>query len=185
MKDEAIIELYFARAEEAIRQTELSYGQYCRSLAYGILRNHEDAEETVNDAYLKTWASIPPQRPANLKGFLGRITRQLSLNRLEKNTAAKRGGGTYALALDELAECIPGGNGEDLADLTALRDVLNRFLYSLGREQKNVFIRRYWYMQTVAEIAKACAMHESKVKSMLHRSRNQLRKILTEEGFFL
>ena len=137
MKDEAIIELYFARAEEAIRETELSYGQYCRSLAYGILRNHEDAEETVNDAYLKTWASIPPQRPANLKGFLGRITRQLSLNRLEKNTAAKRGGGTYALALDELAECIPGGNGEDLADLTALRDVLNRFLYSLGREQKN------------------------------------------------
>ena len=111
MKDEAIIELYFARAEEAIRETELSYGQYCRSLAYGILRNHEDAEETVNDAYLKTWASIPPQRPANLKGFLGRITRQLSLNRLEKNTAAKRGGGTYALALDELAECIPGGNG--------------------------------------------------------------------------
>ena len=186
MKDEAIIELFWARSEAAIHETDRAYGRYCQSIAYGILRVHENAEETVNDTWLKAWDTIPPERPHYLKGFLGRITRQLSINRLEKETAQKRGAGQYALALEELAECIPDqSRGEDLADLTALRDALNRFLRSLPVESRSVFLRRYWYAQSIAEIAAGCGMSESKVKSMLLRTRNKLRKLLTEEGFVL
>ncbi len=186
MKDDAIIELYWARSEAAIDETDRAYGRYCQSIAYGILRIHEDAEETVNDTWLKAWDTIPPERPHYLKGFLGRITRQLSINRLEKETAQKRGAGQYALALEELAECIPDqSRGEDLADLTALRDALNRFLRSLPVESRSVFLRRYWYAQSIVEIAAGYGMSESKVKSMLLRTRNKLRKLLTEEGFVL
>ena len=186
MKDEAIIELYEARSEAALDESGRAYGKYLHAVAYGILRDHGDAEETVNDTLLKAWAAIPPEHPANLKGFLRRITRQLAINRLEQKTAAKRGGGEYALALDELAECIPGSDsGEDIADTIALKDALNRFLRGLPEEQRNVFVRRYWHMESVAEIAAACGISESKVKSMLMRTRNRLRKKLTEEGFFL
>ena len=140
----------------------------------------------MNDTWLKAWDTIPPERPHYLKGFLGRITRQLSINRLEKETAQKRGAGQYALALEELAECIPDqSRGEDLADLTALRDALNRFLRSLPVESRSVFLRRYWYAQSIVEIAAGYGMSESKVKSMLLRTRNKLRKLLTEEGFVL
>ena len=183
MKDEAIIELFWARSEAAIDETDRAYGRYCHSIAYRILRVHEDAKETVNDTWLKAWNTIPPERPHHLKGFLGRITRQLSINRLERETAQKRGAGQYALALDELAECIPDRNrSEDLTDLTALRDALNRFLRGLSAEHRSVFLRRYWYAQSVAEIAAGCGMSESKVKSMLLRTRNRLRKMLTAEG---
>lgn len=185
MKDEAILALYWARSEAAIAETDRAYGRYCHSVAFGILRNQADAEETVNDTLLKAWDSIPPERPHHFKGFLARITRQLSINRLEQNLAQKRGGGQYALALDELAECIPGSHGEDLAELTALRDALNRFLRGLPPEPRAVFIRRYWHTQSIAEIAARCGMSESKVKSMLLRTRNKLRKALTEEGFFV
>ena len=186
MKDEAIIELFWARSEAAIHETDRAYGRYCQSIAYSILRVHEDAEETVNDTWPKAWDTIPPERPHHLKGFLGRITRQLSINRLERETAQKRGAGQYALALEELAECIPDqSRSEDLAELTALRDALNRFLRSLPTELRSVFLRRYWYAQSIAEIAAGCGMSESKVKSMLLRTRNKLRKLLTEEGFAL
>ena len=186
MKDEAIIELFWARSEAAIDETDRAYGRFCQSIAYSILRVHEDAEETVNDTWLKAWDAIPPERPHHLKGFLGRITRQLSINRLERETAQKRGAGQYALALEELAECIPDqSRSEDLAELTALRDALNRFLRSLPTELRSVFLRRYWYAQSIAEIAAGCGMSESKVKSMLLRTRNKLRKMLTEEGFAL
>ena len=186
MKDEAIIELFWARSEAAIDETDRAYGRFCQSIAYSILRVHEDAEETVNDTWLKAWDAIPPERPHHLKGFLGRITRQLSINRLERETAQKRGARQYALALEELAECIPDqSRSEDLAELTALRDALNRFLRSLPTEPRSVFLRRYWYAQSIAEIAAGCGMSESKVKSMLLRTRNKLRKMLTEEGFAL
>ena len=185
MKDEAIIELYWARSEAAIEETERAYGAYCRAVALGILRDRADAEECVNDVWLKAWNSIPPERPRSLKAFLARITRQLSINRLERDLAQKRGGGQYALVLDELAECIPDGSDGDLADLTALRDALNRFLRALPEEPRRVFLRRYWHTQSVAEIARDCGMSESKVKSMLLRTRNRLRTALAEEGFFV
>jgi len=186
MTDDRIIALFWARDEVAIEETHSAYGRYFHSVAYNILWDHEDAKETVNDTYLKAWNTIPPERPKNLKGFLGRITRQLSINRLEEKTAAKRGGGQYNMVLDELAECIPDGNGgEDMENLTALRDSLERFLKALPPEVQRVFIRRYWYIQPIVSIAEDCGMSESKVKSMLMRTRNKLKKALTEEGYVL
>lgn len=184
MTDEQIIALYWARSEMAIRETDKAYGRYFHYIAHGILRNHEDAEEIVNDTYLKAWNSIPPARPDHLKAFLGRITRQLSINRLEQTTAQKRGGGQYLLALEELEECIPDGNdGADLVRLTALQDSLNRFLRSLSPDARRVFIRRYWYMHAISEIAENLSMSESKVKSLLMRTREKLKKYLIQEGF--
>ncbi len=146
MTDEKIVELYGERSEEAIKETDKQYGRYFHYIAKEILQDEEDAKEIVNDTYLKAWNSIPPERPNPLKAFLGRITRQLSLNRLEQNKAQKRGGGQYLLALDELAECIPDGSGsEDLASNIDLTDAINRFLRSLPIEQRRVFIKRYWY----------------------------------------
>lgn len=183
MTDEAIIELFWERSETAISETEQLYGRYFHSIAYGILWDDEDAKEVVNDMYLKAWEMIPPECPNYLKAFLGRITRQLSIKRLERNTAKKRGAGQSVLVIDELAECIPGNNAEDFTDMTALRDTLNTFLRSLTPEVRIVFIRRYWYMQPINIIARDCAMSESKVKSMLMRTRNKLKKYLIEEGY--
>ncbi len=184
MTDEKIIELYWQRSETAIAETDRAYGRYFRSVAYGILWDNEDAEETVNDVYLKAWNTIPPEHPKYLKAFLARITRQLSINRLEQNVAKKRGAGQYTLILDELAECIPDGNStEDIADSIALRDTLNAFLRSLRPEMRRVFIRRYWHMQAISVIAGDCGMSESKVKSMLLRTRNRLKKYLIKEGY--
>ena len=181
MTDEQIVELYWQRSEKAIEETDKAYGRYFHYIAYGILQNDEDAKETVNDTYLKAWAIIPPQRPNPLKAFLGRITRQLSINRLESRHAQKRNNGQYALALDELSDCI-SANGEDLADLTALRDCINRFLRSLPNQQRRIFIRRYWHTHSVSQIAADLHINQSNVKSSLMRSREKLRKLLKEEG---
>ena len=184
MTDESIIELFWDRSEAAISETEQLYGRYFHSIAYGILWDEEDAKEVVNDMYLKAWETIPPERPGCLKAFLGRITRQLSIKRLERNTAKKRGTAQSVLVIDELAECIPDRNGvEDFVDMTALRDTLNTFLHSLKPEVRVVFIRRYWHLQSINIIAQECAMSESKVKSMLMRTRNKLKKYLNEEGY--
>ena len=182
MTDEKIVELYWERSEEAIKETDKQYGRYFHYIAKEILQDEEDAKEIVNDTYLKAWNSIPPERPNPLKAFLGRITRQLSLNRLEQNKAQKRGGGQYLLALDGLAECIPDGSGsEDLASNIDLTDAINRFLRSLPIEQRRVFIKRYWYMSSIKEIAKDFGMRESKVKMMLLRLRKELRMFLEKE----
>ena len=186
MTDEKIVELYWERSEEAIKETDKQYGRYFHYIAKEILQDEEDAKEIVNDTYLKAWNSIPPERPNPLKAFLGRITRQLSLNRLEQNKAQKRGGGQYLLALDELAECIPDGSGnEDLASNIDLTDALNRFLRNLPIEQRRVFIKRYWYMSSIADTARYFGMSESKVVSILFRVRNKLKDHLTKEGFDL
>ena len=181
--DERIIALFWERSEEAIRETEKVYGRYLHYISYGILKNDEDAKETVNDVYLKAWNVIPPQRPNPLKAFLGRMARQLSINRLEERLAQKRGGGQYALALEELEECISHPHEEDPADGIALQDALNKFLRSLPREARRIFLRRYWYMQSVEEIAKALSVSESKVKSVLFRTRKKLKEHLKKEGF--
>lgn len=181
MTDEEIIALFWQRSEIAISETDHAYGRYFHSVAFGILRNDEDAKETVNDTYLKAWNIIPPQRPNHLKAFLGRITRQLSINRLEHNSAKKRAGSQYQLALDELSECIAQSQ-EDFADTIALRDALNQFLHSLPPEARRVFIRRYWHLHSIAEIAASFSMSESKVKSLLMRTRNKLKQHLTEGG---
>lgn len=186
MTDERIVELYFERSESAIAETDKKYGRYCHYIAFSVLRDDEDAKETVNDTYLKAWNTIPPERPAPLRSFLGRITRQLAINRAEHDSAQKRGGGQYTLALDELAECIPDGDPvSDLPTTLTLTETVNRFLRSLPAEQRRVFIKRYWYLCSVREIARSLGMSESKVSSMLLRLRKKLKTELTKEGIIL
>lgn len=185
MTDDKIIDLYFARSETAITQTDLCYGKYFHYIAKTILNNDEDADEIINDVYLKAWNLIPPERPNVLKAYLGKITRALAINRLEKKTAEKRGGGEYELVLDELHDCLASGNGVELHDKMALRDALQKFLLVQPLHARRIFIRRYWYMTPIAEIAKEYGYSESKIKMMLLRMREKLKTFLCEEGFEL
>jgi len=182
--DRKIIELFFKRSEEAVKSLCEKYSPYCFKIAWNILFNKEDSDECVNDTALKTWESIPPKNPDCLKAFVGRITRNLALNRYEENRAAKRGGGQCGLCLEELDECVSGGdNTEKLADSMALRDCLNSFLVTLKEEERKFFVKRYWYMMPVKEIAEEMACTESKVKMSLSRNREKLKVLLESEGF--
>ena len=184
MEDGTIIELYWERSEDAITQTSVKYGGYCYSIAYNILFNKEDSEESVNDTYLAAWNTIPPRRPQILAAFLGKLTRYISLDRWRNRTAAKRGGGEVPLVLDELEECV---SGEDSAEKAYLQKEfareLNRFLDHLPEVERKVFLCRYWYMDSIGDIAGRFGFSESKVASMLHRTRGKLRKMLEKEGF--
>lgn len=183
MDDRQIIDLYWTRSENAISETINKYGRYCHSIAFNILHNSEDSEECVNDAYMKAWEIIPPQRPERLAAFLGKITRNLSLNRYNMYTAGKRGYGQVLLALDELQECVPSeDNTEHVADDIMLTEVLNRFLESLPLDSRKIFMRRYWYFSPVKEIAYDFGISESKVKMSLLRSRAKLKTLLQKEG---
>ena len=154
MDDSKIIELYMDRSEQAISETARKYGRYCHYIAYNILHNDEDSEECVNDTYLRTWNSIPPKRPNKLQTFLGKITRNLSLNKYEKQSAEKRGSGQIPLILDELTECIPADrNSETLVEDMVIKETLDRFLENLSADARKIFVRRYWYMSSVKEIA--------------------------------
>ena len=186
MEDSRIVDLYWARSEKAISETRNKYGRYCYSIAYNILHNNEDSEECVSETYLSAWNSMPEQRPDRLAAYLGRITRNLSLKRWERNTAQKRGAGQVALALDELQECIPAADSTDrIAEDSELTDLLNRFLSSLTADSRKIFVQRYWYLKPVKEIAKDLAVTESKVKMSLFRSRNELKQLLEKEGVSL
>ncbi|WP_026489992.1 RNA polymerase sigma factor [Butyrivibrio sp. XBB1001] len=186
MEDNQIVDLYWARFEKAISETSNKYGHYCYYIAYNILHSKEDSEECVNDTYLNAWNAMPDQRPNILSAFLGRITRNLSLQRWEKYTAQKRGAGQVPLALDELQDCIPATDKTvHIVDDLMLADLLNRFLASLTAEKRIIFMRRYWYLCPVAEIASDFAISESKVKMSLLRSRNELKLLLTKEGIDL
>ena len=183
MEDKQIVDLYFARSESAITETDKKYGRYCHYIAYRILENDEDAKEIVNDTYLKAWNTIPPNRPDPLKPYVGMISRQLSLDRYEEYHAQKRGG-QVTLVLDELAECIPDNNHqEDIGESVALRDALNRFVWSLSHKAQKVFVRRYWYTSSISEIAREYGMKESSVTVLLLRTRKKLKDFLQKEGF--
>lgn len=183
MEDSQIVDLYWARSEQAISETADKYGRYCFSIAYNILHSNEDSEECVNDTYLNAWNAMPEQRPGKLQAFLGRITRNLSLRRWEKYAAEKRGHGQVPIILDELQECIPSSDStEHVVDDIVLADVLNLFLASLTAEKRMIFMRRYWYMSPVNEIASDLAITESKVKMSLLRSRKELKLLLEKEG---
>ena len=185
MTDEKIIELYFARSEDAIKKTDEQYGKYFRYIAKAIVNDEEDAAEIVNDVYFKAWNQIPPETPRFLKAYLGKIARTLAINRLEMRTAEKRGGGEYDIVLDELHELLEGENGDDIHDRMALRDAIERFLTAQPFHARRVFIRRYWYMSSIAEIAGDYGFSESKVKMMLMRMREKLKSYLAEEGITL
>ena len=186
MEDKQIIDLYWARSETAISETASKYGRYCHSIAFNILRSHEDSEECVNDTFFNAWKAMPPQRPNKLSAFLGTITRNLSLDKWEQYNAEKRGLGQVPFALEELHDCIPAlENADQIADDLTLTEILNQFLNTLPKDRRKIFIRRYWYMNTIKEIAKGYSMSESKVKMSLLRSRKELKQLLEKEGFDL
>ena len=181
MEDHAIIELFWQRSETAIPAARDKYGRYCTAIARNILPSPEDAEECLSDTWLQAWESIPPQRPVLLGAYLGRITRNLAYNRWKAAAADKRGGGQTALALDELSEIVSDGSAP-LCEEIALRDAVNGFLRRLPDPARTVFVMRYWYVCTVADIAAELGMSESRVKMILHRTRNRLREHLNKEG---
>lgn len=185
MEDSEIIELYFARNEKALTETQSKYGKYCRYIARQILFNDEEAEETENDAYLKAWNTLPPNRPHSLKAYMGMLSRQSALDKYEKNHAQKRSG-EIPLLLDELSECISVGESkEDIGESLALREALNKFLGSLPEKTRIIFLRRYWYAMPLAQIARAYNEKESSVAVLMLRTRKKLKKFLKEEGFDL
>lgn len=184
MDDNQIVELYLKRSETAIDETKNKYDRYCHYIAYQILRNDEDAVEITNDTYLKVWETIPPNHPDSLKGYVGMICNQLAINRYDKQTADKRGGGQVTLVLDEIAECI-SNDYSDIINETALQNVLNKFLWSLPKKTRNIFVRRYWYVSSIAEIAKDYGMKESSVSVLMLRTRKKLKRFLQKEGFEL
>lgn len=185
MEDQQIVDLYFARSESAITETDRKYGRYCHSIAYNILEDHEDAEEIVNDTYLKAWNTIPPNRPDPLKPYVGMISRHLSLDRYEEYHTQKRGG-QVPLVLEELAECIPDNDSrEDIGESVALKDALAKFIRSLPDKTQMIFLRRYWYASSAAEIAEEYGMRENSVNVLLHRTRKKLKDHLQKEGFDL
>ncbi len=183
MEDQAILQLYYDRSETAIVQTDAKYGGYCYSIAYRILTDREDAEESVNDTYFAAWNNIPPRRPNVFSAFLGKLTRYISINRWKTRSAYKRGGGEMELALEELSECVSGGQTPEEA--CAYRETvraLRAFLDTLPETERRVFLRRYWYLDSTREICQRYGFSESKVKSMLHRVRRKLHAQLEQEG---
>ena len=186
MTDKEIVELYWSRDEAAIAATADTYGNYCYSISYTILRSNEDAEECVNDTWLNAWKSIPPQRPSRLSTYLGKITRNLSINRYKLLNARKRGMGQVELALSELEGCVPAqGTVEQIAEEMVLVNAIEAFLRAQPRRERNIFVGRYWYLYSIRELADAYAMSESKVASLLFRMRNKLKLYLEKEGIAL
>ena len=183
MDDKQIVDLYWQRNETAIDETATKYGSYCHSIAYNILDNDADAEESVNDTYLDAWNSMPPHRPSILSTFLGKITRRISIDRWRRRSTEKRGGGQITVVLDELEECVADEKSvEQEVEANLLADVINAFVKALPETEQRVFLCRYWYMDSVESIAKEFGFSQSKVKSMLYRTREKLRARLIKEG---
>ena len=182
MDDRQIVEYYFDRDEQALALTAQKYGALCHSVAMNILNSREDSEECVNDTYLQAWNAIPPERPTMLGAYLCRITRNLAINRYRAERREKRGGGQVAMAIDELGECLADAEGMSMCDEIALRDAVNAFIRRLSDPTRTVFVQRYWYVRPVADIANELGMSESRVKMILHRTRDRLREHLIKEG---
>ena len=183
MEDEQILELYRQRDETAIRETERKYGKYLAKIAYGILANAEDSRESVSDAYLGAWNSIPPHCPDALSAYLAKLTRRCSIDMFRRRHREKRRESEYALSLDELADCVSGGDSpEEAVALSELTQAIEAYLRSLDSEARTVFIGRYFFFDSVREIAVCRHMSESKVKSLLFRTRKGLRGYLIKEG---
>ena len=186
MEDQQIIELYWARSEQAIRESETKYGAFCLSIARNILAQEQDAEECVNDTWLAAWNAMPPHRPARLSTFLGKLTRNLSFNRYKARRADKRGSGQLPLVLDELGECVSGREDvEETVDRKELIRALDDFLTALPRRSRDLFVRRYWYADPIAAIARRYGRTEGSVAMDLSRTRRKLKAYLTERGFDL
>ena len=186
MEDKEILDLYFARDELAITETDRKYGGYCFIVANRILSSSEDSEETVSDTYWQAWNSIPPQRPNFLKLFLAKITRNLALNRRQKQTADKRGGGGVDLVLEELAGCIPGTEQiDDQLNAKELGRTIRMFLDTLPERDQDIFLQRYFFFDDPEIIAARFGLKRTNVNLILSRTRSKLKTYLTQEGYYL
>lgn len=182
MTDKEIVSLYLERNENAISETERKYDAYLIKTAYNILYDLEDSKEKVNDTYFRAWNIIPPNKPERLSAFLAKITRELSIDEYRRKHSEKRKATGYALALDEIGECIPSGaSPEKEAELKVLCEKVNEFILSLPEEQRNIFVCRYFFFDSVKDISSYYGFGESKVKSVLFRLRNKLKEYLERE----
>ena len=182
MEDSKIIELYWEREEEAIKETSLKYGRLCINIAKNILSSYEDSEECVNDTYLVVWNTIPNERPNRFSAFISRITRNLALKKYEYISAAKRNPAATT-SLEELGECVSGTDSvESEVEKKRVESAINKFLWQQKKEKRNIFIRRYWYFDSIENICRDTGFTQSKVKSMLYEMRQKLRKYLESEG---
>ena len=183
MEDPAIVELYWQRSEQAIEESQRKYGAYCRSVARAVCGSDEDAEECVSDAWLAAWNSMPDKRPNRLGIYLGCLTRHIAIDRLRAARAEKRGGGETALALDELAECLPAGTDpEGELEAKELRAAIAEFVGTLTETERHVFLGRYWKLLPVETIAARLGWSGNRTRSLLFRLRRRLGKRLKEEG---
>ena len=186
MEDEKIVALYWSRDEQAINETQKKYERYLMKIAYNVLSNLDDSMESVNDTYLAAWNSIPPHCPSVLSTYLGKLTRRTSIDIFRKRNREKRQGAEYAISLNELADCIPDPNTpEDMADVRLLAEAINAYLRTLSEDARNTFVGRYYFLDSLKDVASYCGMSESKAKSVLYRTRCGLREYLLREGFVL
>ena len=184
MDDEQIVSLYWQRDESAIRETEEKYSRYLTKIAYNILADREDSRESVNDTYLAAWNSMPPHRPGVLSAYLAKLTRRISITRFRYRNREKRKGSEYEISLSELGDCVSGGNTtEEAVNVKLLAQAIGAFLRQQSEETRNVFIGRYYFLDSVKEVAAYCGITESKCKTVLHRTRLALREYLEKEGF--
>lgn len=184
MDDKVIVELYFERNEAAIKETEKKYSSYLTKIAYNILMNDEDSKESVNDTYLAAWNSIPPQRPTVLKTYLAKLTRRISIDIFRKNNRDKRKSSEYVTSLSELEEVISGSTSiDDTIEARILSESIGAFLNKLSKTERVVFVGRYYYCDSLKDISSYCSISESKVKTMLFRTRKKLKDYLKKEGF--
>ena len=186
MKDEEILRLYRQRDEQAIAETQKRYGALCYTIACNVLRDRGDAEECVNDTWRRAWDRIPPDEPQSMAAYLGRVTRNLALNRLQKQNRLKRGGGEMTLIWEELAELIPAGETPETQwERQAFGRVLDDFLRELSPPERMLFLRRYWWADSLGEAAARCGIPVRRAKSVLARLRKALRSRLEKEEIML
>ena len=184
VRDEQIVALYWDRNEDAIRETAQKYGAYLSKIAYNVLSDLEDSKECVNDTYLKAWNSMPTHRPSVLSSYLGKIARQLSIDVFRKKHTRKRYASEYALSLSELGDSFSDGSGpEQEVDAALLDEAISTFLRALPEEARDTFIGRYYFFDSLKDVAGYCGMPEARAKSMLYRTRQALKAYLEKEGF--
>lgn len=184
MDDNTIIQLFNERNEAALSELSKKHGTYFQRLAERILCNYEDSQSCVNDAYLKTWETIPPAKPSVLRAFVGKIVKCVAVSMLRMSSAGKRGGGEFTLVLDELEECVSsGGDLEDEFEGKLLSEEISRFLEQCGEFNRQVFVLRYWYCESVSDIARELGTAENKISVSLYRTRRKLKEHLTKEGY--
>lgn len=184
MQDEMIVSLYWQRDENAISETEQKYGRYLSKIAYNILSDWEDSNEIVNSTYLKAWNSMPSHKPTVLSTYLGKITRQGSIDIFRKKNSKKRNGSEYALSLTELEECVSGGDVTmESVELTQLAEAICAWLHTLSPEVRNIFVGRYYFADSIHMVANYYGMTESKAKTLLYRARIELKNYLEKDGF--